>query len=386
MSILNQIRACDTTKPYIFISYSSLDRDLVWQDVLEFQRMGYNVWLDERNLDKTKASWEDDALKAIESYYCKLLVFYISKWSMTSENCYNELKHTKERNTVAIHNGEVGYIAIEVESIGNIVEFKDKVHTEMMESDAEPIHVRQSRSIVLLDFVENFFLTNNKKVRIHPKDEENRKMDYYEEVMASFPDSTKTGHADFIPEPSVPSVEPAPTQTVETTKERMVLPIKPMSTKGGEELFYAGMKLYVEEKFSEAVKQFMEAAEQGSADAQFFLGNCSDEGKGVEKDHAQAADWFAKAAAQNHAAAQYHLGCHYYFGKGIDRNYSQSEYWFRKAAEQDYAAAQFMLGECYANGHGVEHNPVLAVHWYRKAAVQGHEYAKVLLRSSGEGM
>ena len=62
MSILDQIRPCDMDRPYVFISYSSPDKELVWQDVLTFQNMGYNVWLDERNLDKTKASWKDDAL------------------------------------------------------------------------------------------------------------------------------------------------------------------------------------------------------------------------------------------------------------------------------------------------------------------------------------
>ena len=121
MSMLEQILPCNLNKPYIFISYSSKDRERVLEDVLEFQRRGYNVWLDDLNLDKTNPSWKVDALKAIESYYCQLVVFYVSRWSLTSDNCYEELCHTRHEDTIAYHNEEVKYIAVELESIGNIV-------------------------------------------------------------------------------------------------------------------------------------------------------------------------------------------------------------------------------------------------------------------------
>ena len=63
--ILDKITPCNTEKPYIFISYSDRDRELVWQDVLTLQEYGYNIWLDQKNLDITKNSWKDDALNAI---------------------------------------------------------------------------------------------------------------------------------------------------------------------------------------------------------------------------------------------------------------------------------------------------------------------------------
>ena len=75
--ILKQIISCDVQKPYIFVSYSSNDKEVVWADVLEFQKQGYNVWLDEKNLDKTKASWKEDALLAIQDMYCMLVVFFM---------------------------------------------------------------------------------------------------------------------------------------------------------------------------------------------------------------------------------------------------------------------------------------------------------------------
>ena len=68
--ILKQIKPCDRDEPFVFVSYSSQDNQRVWADVLRFQQMGYNVWLDEKNLDKTKASWRDDALVYWEITIC----------------------------------------------------------------------------------------------------------------------------------------------------------------------------------------------------------------------------------------------------------------------------------------------------------------------------
>ena len=73
---------------------------IVWADVVELQHRGYNLWIDEANLDMTKDSWEEDALKAIESSNCVLLAFYVSRNSLTSEACLNEIETTKGELTI----------------------------------------------------------------------------------------------------------------------------------------------------------------------------------------------------------------------------------------------------------------------------------------------
>ena len=189
--VLREIRPCDTDNhPYIFISYSGEDKELVWRDVLEFQRRGYNIWIDEKNLDKTQDSWRYNALPAIEDMDCELVVFYVSRHSLISEGCYLELGKTIEAQTQAIHFGPVKFIAVDVEEIGNIMEFSKTVYNELRSSDL-PKEQKQQRAIILDKFKKDFFNSNNEKVRIHPKNEVNRKMDYYEEILASFPDSTR---------------------------------------------------------------------------------------------------------------------------------------------------------------------------------------------------
>lgn len=189
--ILSQIKPCDMDNPYIFVSYSALDHQRVWEDVLAFQQLGYNIWLDERNLDKTKDSWTEDALSAISDLDCLLVLFYVSSSSLTSEACYRELSQTTETMTMYIHFGPVRFIAVDVENVGDIGAFTQKVHANLLRRKDISKKEKTSKAIVLSQFCDNFFGSNNERVRVHPKDEPNRKIDYYEEIVASFPDAAK---------------------------------------------------------------------------------------------------------------------------------------------------------------------------------------------------
>ena len=72
----------------------------------------------------------------------------------------------------------------------------------------------------------------------------------------------------------------------------------------------------VTQDYSEALKWFREAADQGNSDAQRQLGLMYYDGIGVSKDYGEAFKWLQKAASQGHANAQYHIGWMYRFGKG----------------------------------------------------------------------
>lgn len=222
--ILTQIKPCDMDNPYIFVSYSAQDHRRVWADVLAFQQLGYNVWLDERNLDKTKDSWTEDALSAISDLDCLLVLFYVSSSSLTSEACYRELSQTTETLTVRIHFGPVRFIAVDVENVGDIGAFTQEVYTNLMRRKDISKKEKTAKAIVLSQFCDNFFGSNNERVRVHPKDEPNRKIDYYEEIVASFPDATKIYPpvktlAELSPRkvhPPVPEPEPEPAPAPES--------------------------------------------------------------------------------------------------------------------------------------------------------------------------
>ncbi len=132
----------------------------------------------------------------------------------------------------------------------------------------------------------------------------------------------------------------------------------------------------VTQDFTEAVKWYRKAAEQGDADAQYQLGKCYDYGRGVTQDFTEAVKWYRKAAEQGHAVAQHNLGYCYDEGEGVPQDYTEAVKWYRKAAEQGNAAAQCNLGYCYDEGQGVTQDYTEAVKWYRKAAEQGNAAAQ----------
>ncbi|MCD7956726.1 MAG: leucine-rich repeat protein [Lachnospiraceae bacterium] len=227
-SILYEIKPCDLNSPYIFISYSSLDSELVWQDVREFQRRGYNVWLDEKNLDKTKPSWREDAIAAIEDMECELVVFYVSANSLRSNACYQEMLKTVDERTRAMHFGPVKFVAIDAEPVGDITTFAQKVFREIRGSSLEK-EERSRQALALDGFMRDFFNSNNEKVRIHPKNEANRKIDYYDDIMASFPDSARVFEPEMdektvaVPEPEMDE-KPEPELKLQKTPEPEVKP------------------------------------------------------------------------------------------------------------------------------------------------------------------
>ncbi|MDN3630395.1 tetratricopeptide repeat protein [Vibrio lentus] len=72
-----------------------------------------------------------------------------------------------------------------------------------------------------------------------------------------------------------------------------------------------------------------------------------------------------EAAVQGDAYNQDYLGYLYTKGIGVPQNDKQAAYWFRKAAEQGNASAQTNLGVMYFKGQGVLQDNKQAVRWYR---------------------
>ena len=55
------------------------------------------------------------------------------------------------------------------------------------------------------------------------------------------------------------------------------------------------------------------------------------EGKGVSKDEAEAVRWYRLAADQGHAEAQYFLGIMYADGRGVSKDEAEAVRWYRLA-------------------------------------------------------
>lgn len=86
-------------------------------------------------------------------------------------------------------------------------------------------------------------------------------------------------------------------------------------------------------------------AKRGDADAQYYVANAYEEGRGVGKDMKQAFDWYAKAADQNHYGAQYKLGMLYENGEGVEKDIKKAFEWYKKSAENGSTLAKERLNK-----------------------------------------
>ena len=132
-----------------------------------------------------------------------------------------------------------------------------------------------------------------------------------------------------------------------------------------------------------APREWLRAAERGSADAQYALGLLYQRGDGVARDESAALHWFRLAAAQGDADAQYRLAGMYARGQGAQLDLTQAAAWLHHAAGQDHEEAQFALGLMYHIGFGMAENARRARRWLSLAAAHGHSRAPDLLRVLG---
>jgi len=131
--------------------------------------------------------------------------------------------------------------------------------------------------------------------------------------------------------------------------------------------------------YAKAATLYRRAADDGMADAQFYLGLMHANGQGVSQDLAEAVKWYRRAGDQGVASAQFNLGLMFQTGEQIPQDYAEAVRWLRPAAEQGHATAQFNLGVMYGKGQGVSQDSAEGLRWIRKAANGGCAEAQAAL-------
>ncbi|MEM9706662.1 MAG: tetratricopeptide repeat protein [Pseudomonadota bacterium] len=121
-----------------------------------------------------------------------------------------------------------------------------------------------------------------------------------------------------------------------------------------------------------AIALYSEAAQAGSADAQFALGELAMTGAGVKQDFERGLAWLRLAAEQGHPQAHVNLGMAFASGAGVKRDMKKAIGHFREAAEAGDAGAQYNLGVAHLVGQGVKRDYPAAAEWFEKASAQGH--------------
>ena len=116
-----------------------------------------------------------------------------------------------------------------------------------------------------------------------------------------------------------------------------------MATANAEPMDDALMDVYLKKRdFAEAFRMARPLAVQGSAVAQFTLGQMYQFGKGVTQDYKEAVKWYRLAAAQGHILSQYNIGVMYHNGQGVTKDYIRAHMWYNLSSSAGYAYEDLM--------------------------------------------
>jgi TPR repeat protein len=125
------------------------------------------------------------------------------------------------------------------------------------------------------------------------------------------------------------------------------------------------------QNYTEAMKWFLKAADQGNPRALYMMGDFYAYGWGVPGDGDKALEWYHKAASTGDAWAQDNLGwvlLGWREEAGIRKDDKEAAIWFRKAADQGSPSAEYNLAGLYLAGHGVPKSIDEGLNWLKRAA------------------
>ena len=107
--------------------------------------------------------------------------------------------------------------------------------------------------------------------------------------------------------------------------------------------YYEGMAYMAMGLYKDAVIALKTAADAGHPLAQYELANCCRTGCGAKEDIGEANRYYRMAAEQMHCESQFRLGFHYMCGHGLQQDFEQAAKWFALAAEQGHTEAKRIL-------------------------------------------
>ncbi|KAJ1628670.1 hypothetical protein T492DRAFT_908214 [Pavlovales sp. CCMP2436] len=120
----------------------------------------------------------------------------------------------------------------------------------------------------------------------------------------------------------------------------------------GAAVFLLGRLSFEGEDYGEVARLLRLSADLGHAGAQFMLGCCHGEGKGMPQDFAMANRYFLLTADQGLADAQINIAVSYRDGLGIPQSHTKAARYFLLAADQGSATGQMNLAMSYDEGRG----------------------------------
>ena len=392
-------------KRYIFISYAHKDMTAVMAILEQMNLHGYRIWFDEGIDPGTE--WDENIASHVEA--CDSFIAFITEGYIASENCKDELNYARDlnKNRLLVYLEDVSLprgMAMRLNRLQAIFKHKYQQESDFYEKlfavpmllccqggipsgKASPLDVKSPVASLsegdAPDDNDGIVREERERLEREAKAELRKAYEASVQFMTAFP-------AEQIPEIPAHTFpenhEGKPLSDIEGLKRIAEAGNARAQHELGRHYYEGDDEGGVTQDFSEAVKWYRLAAEQGNSDAQYSLGLCYQGGEGVPQDDSEAAKWFFKAADQGNAVAQRTLSLLYSRGAGLPQDSIEAVKWCRLAATQGDVEAQCMLGDMYRYGYGsIQQDLIEAANWYGKAAIQGFEMAEGALQSMNTG-
>lgn len=136
-----------------------------------------------------------------------------------------------------------------------------------------------------------------------------------------------------------------------------------------------GVELYQEGQYAQAIPYFQQAAKEGDAQAQLWVGYMYLNGKGVSQDAQIGLNMINKSIAQDYLPAIVELGHCYRNGAGVPASPVKAFNLYKKAMSMGNSDGYFFAALCYRDGVGVTANEEEALRLLLCASEKGEKYA-----------
>ena len=244
-------------EPYIFISYSHKDSNIVLPIVNALSDRGYRVWYDAGIEAGTE--WPEYIAEHLVS--CGCFIAFLSNNSLSSKNCTREINFaiSENKSVLAVYVEECKLSAgmkMQLGSVQALYAYRHPNNDSLIEELA--------KARIVVDCMGNCNKAGENTDELLEKAIVLYNNEEYDEAFSIYFEIAKQGNA--------------------TAQFNVGF------------CFENGSG--VEENPNKAFEWYMKAAEQGHATAQFNVGFCFEYGKGVNKNVNQAIIWYKKAAAQ----------------------------------------------------------------------------------------
>lgn len=138
-----------------------------------------------------------------------------------------------------------------------------------------------------------------------------------------------------------------------------------------------GISAFLKRDWNRALQELKAAADQGSVEALFWLGQFYSTDRLPDlKDDKVALTFYRQAAEKGHPLAEWYVADSYEKGRGTEPNKAESIRWLQAAAYDEVTAAQLRLSLRYRSGDGVPKDLARADKLLRFAATPHDDSAK----------